>query len=435
MNNNIDTLIKDFVAFERKNKSHDGHYHFNLLEEQQGHIVENSHSNILIKLLQYRDAHGWVFLESFLSRLDLPIQLNNDEIVFKREHNRIDIFIYSKSRFAIIIENKANRATSRSNQISDYIDKTLKDNDVFDYTQQKQDRRNKTWIIYLDRDGNTEPDKNSKARLEKDFKDRYKAANYLMHILPWLEEDVLPIINYKDKELLAGVIQYIDYLKGIFFLGLNSNHKERIKESVEWLKQELSSELKEDFYKQNKKLHQIYLKVLRKKTNNSFIDRERTTFLNALFTLSEEPLQVFIDTTKSYFNNFNECNFIHHFTFYYYYITPKQWTGKKLRVSFGWETMGMKALAKSKKYIFGIVVSGPQDLREDFENCFGQKLKEMKYNKNKDITRLLNYRVEIITKKSFLEMDDERLRKVLLDTYEKYVSKELMSSIQDRFFK
>ncbi len=428
---NFNSLIKDYVAFERSTKSNDKPYHFNLLDEQQGHIVENSHSNILVKLLQYNDGHGWVFLESFLSRLDISLPLNKD-IVFKREHNRIDILIYSKSRFAIIIENKANRASSRTNQISDYIDQTLNDSEVFDNIKTKKlNRINKIWIIYLDRDGNTEPDKNSKTRLEKDFKDKYKAANYLMHILPWLEEDVLPVINYKDKELLAGVIQYIQYLKGNHFLGLNLKHNERIKERVEWLKQNLSSKLERDFYKKNKKLHQIYLKILRNKTNDSFTDSERTTLLNALSILNEEPMRIFFETTFSFFIN---CKLIHHFTFYYCYITPYKWTGQKIRISFGWETMGIRALTKSKKYTFGIVISGPEELRNDFEKKFNNELKKIGYNKNNNITRVLNYRAEIKTCQPLLDMDEDKLKRSLLSIYGKYASKELMSKIQRVYY-
>lgn len=43
-------------------------YHFNILEEQQGNIVENSHTNILIRLLSYKNRFGYIFLQSFYKR-------------------------------------------------------------------------------------------------------------------------------------------------------------------------------------------------------------------------------------------------------------------------------------------------------------------------------------------------------------------------------
>lgn len=40
-------------------------YNFNLLSEQCGTIVENSHTNILMRILQYKNRYGYVLLEDF----------------------------------------------------------------------------------------------------------------------------------------------------------------------------------------------------------------------------------------------------------------------------------------------------------------------------------------------------------------------------------
>lgn len=429
---NIDKLINDFAVFERNNNRLGKCYHFNLLEEQQGHIVENSHSNILMRLLQYHNDKGWVFLERFLSRLTFnDIFLNDQTICIEREHNNIDILIWAKDNFAIIIENKVNGAQCRKNQIADYIEKTLNDSTVFENIKCKKfERLDKIWVVFLDRDGNNKPDSASLIVLDsKEFKNRYKHANYREHILPFLEKDVLPVIQYSDKELLAGVIQYIEYLKGDNFFGQNNKDISLNNNRVEWLRTQMN--LDKNNVKRNRQLQNIYLSILRKKKESHISVKERTSLLNALITLSDEPLQVFLNTTQAYFK---ECNIIHHFTFYYCYMTPKQYSEKNLRVSFGWETMGMKALAKETEYIFGIVISGPKEYREDFENSFSDRLKELNYFRNNGITRLLNYRVIIKTKKPILNFEDDELKNTLLEIYEKYAPKDLMVEIQNRYY-
>ena len=96
--------------------------------------------------------------------------------------------------------------------------------------------------------------------------------------------------------------------------------------------------------------------------------------------------------------------------------------------------MGIRALTKSKKYTFGIVISGPEELRNDFEKKFNNELKKIGYNKNNNITRVLNYRAEIKTCQPLLDMDEEKLKRSLLSIYEKYASKELMSKIQRVYY-
>ena len=40
--------------------------------------------------------------------------------------------------------------------------------------------------------------------------------NYREHILPWLQDNVLNNCAYKDQKMIAGILQYIDHLEGIF---------------------------------------------------------------------------------------------------------------------------------------------------------------------------------------------------------------------------
>ena len=122
-------------------------FNFNILDAQCGTIKENSHTNILIKLLEYKDQYGYyVFLEDFikqLTRFDVsidpqkPIKFKTEyfdaisvEALAKESDNkqpkkkkqgRIDGLIYQENTFAIIFENKVNEAANQDVQLLRYI--------------------------------------------------------------------------------------------------------------------------------------------------------------------------------------------------------------------------------------------------------------------------------------------------------------------------
>ena len=48
------SLLEKFAEFCKNNQDNIP-YIFNVLDEQCGHIVENSHTNMLMKLLQYKN--------------------------------------------------------------------------------------------------------------------------------------------------------------------------------------------------------------------------------------------------------------------------------------------------------------------------------------------------------------------------------------------
>ena len=63
-------------------------YNFNVLDEQCGHIVENSHTNILMKILQYKNQYGYSFLNDFFAFLEWDISIDPEKVIkFKREAN------------------------------------------------------------------------------------------------------------------------------------------------------------------------------------------------------------------------------------------------------------------------------------------------------------------------------------------------------------
>ena len=128
MNTNSQTSLLSAFAEFYKVREVKLPYNFNVLDEQCGHIVENSHTNMLMKLLQYKNQYGYIFLESFFSFLGLGIKIvSNKDVKFYREKSyeeekekekgRLDGLIYQQDEFVLIIENKVNGARNGKGQL------------------------------------------------------------------------------------------------------------------------------------------------------------------------------------------------------------------------------------------------------------------------------------------------------------------------------
>ena len=191
-------------------------YNLNIIDEL--YINENGHSRILTRLLQYKAANGhYEMLESFLQyirdncraeNLEL-IEVNDPEITQGKEF--IDLWVKEKGKYAIIFENKIYNADDQEKQLSRYIKKTK------DYGFEED----QIYVIYLSQNGTEEPANQSWGDFKESFKERYLNISFRNHILPWLKEFVLPNIRVKDNVLQSAIIQYIDYLEGIFDLRIN----------------------------------------------------------------------------------------------------------------------------------------------------------------------------------------------------------------------
>ena len=185
-------------------------FHFNVIDEL--HANENAHSRILQKLLLYKRKNEYPFLLSFLENF-LSVENNIIEPVITCNQEYIDILIEDqKSDFACIIENKIHWATDQSEQIARYI-KTVK----------KHGKKNIS-VIYLTRDGSKQVSDESftdEAQKILEYEDEKSTGNFIPlnyreHILPWLKEEILNNCTYKDQKMIAGIVQYIDHLEGMF---------------------------------------------------------------------------------------------------------------------------------------------------------------------------------------------------------------------------
>lgn len=84
---NENKLIGSFVDFYKKKAEETKFqmgFNFNVLAEQCRNIVENSHTNMLMRLLEYRNRYGYVFLEDFISMAGFNIKLKEGDVYFER---------------------------------------------------------------------------------------------------------------------------------------------------------------------------------------------------------------------------------------------------------------------------------------------------------------------------------------------------------------
>ena len=202
-------------------------YHINLIDEL--HANENAHTRILVKLLQYQKNGSSFVLDSFLRLIEQMMNSEEEKkklsfLVSKKERSAQPQIIYGEnyidaliiySDFAIIIENKIHWAVDQYKQIQRYVENV----------KQKIDAKN-IFVLYLTANENKKASEQSftlEAKEALEYKNeedtgRFVQLTYMSHILPWLEDEVLPSCTIKEEWLISALRQYIDHLKGMFGL-------------------------------------------------------------------------------------------------------------------------------------------------------------------------------------------------------------------------
>lgn len=175
-------------------------------------VNELSHSRILAQLLQFRTGSKFVILQSLLNEIQRKhpdtefsrIQISQPKISQEKAH--IDIWIRDED-YAIIVENKIYNAADQDAQISRYIDTTLGECHF---------PKERIFVIYLpQRPG--DPEEQSWGDYKDSFKHRYCSFSFSEDILPWLKNKVTPLLYFEHEPLIKScLIQYIDYLEGLF---------------------------------------------------------------------------------------------------------------------------------------------------------------------------------------------------------------------------
>ena len=427
----VEKLLNDFVKQVMSGQKMP--YNFNLLDEQCGHIVENSHTNILMRLLEYKNQHGYVFLENFFNYLGISITIDESVgILFDREKStkgeqkdgRIDGFISQNKKFALIIENKINHAPTTTGQLQTYIEDLIKN---------KHFNENQVYVIYLTEAGIEKPQKTdiefmkTKGICVSDnddngeiHGDRYFAVNYRDHILPWLKEEIQPNVIQRDVTLNTGLIQYIDYLEGRF--GIRKQDVDIINKSEKWIKEYRDKKLKElDFKQKNEQLASFIAELIkiRKELDLDKEEGKNTNFaagilINLIEKINEDEMKDFFDLTRKYFEDkelMEECITSHPFSYNYIQIRNKSWPRS---VHFEWTPLGIdKLTTRGRKYSL----------------CFHVENKKIQKIVGKNSSFVI---ISISTDSSILDMDKNKLSNFLENAYSK-IKPELVVEINKRF--
>ena len=218
---------------EREQKLGELPFRYNVLEEVR--VNENAHTRLLMRLLQYEPART-DFFKYLEGKGFASLKMSKPKIT--AEKYRIDGLIQEEGKYAIIIENKVCGAVDQEGQLGRYINLCVGD---LGYEKEQ------IYILYLvDRPGK-EPSEQTWEDYEEEFENRTFVLSYTEDIIPWMQKflDALESNKQeKEKLLLSGVTQYLDYLKMTF---MNSHHidmeeclKEYIAEKVSHDKAELS---------------------------------------------------------------------------------------------------------------------------------------------------------------------------------------------------
>jgi hypothetical protein len=207
-------------------------YHINLLDLVR--VNENAHSRIFARLLEKKNDFGeYPILQSlykFLNQQFKQFEYTIKSPAISVEKDRIDMLILEDDH-AVIIENKIHGAVDQGGQLARYINRVR--NRGYHDTQ--------IFIIYLTRDGTkTENDYTwtiNGTSFKQQFKGRYLRISYRYHILPLLKDHILPSCRSHDVFLQSSVIQYIDYLEGMFnkrkiSMAMNKELNDFIKEKI-----------------------------------------------------------------------------------------------------------------------------------------------------------------------------------------------------------
>lgn len=203
-------------------------YHINIIDVL--HINENGHSRILYQLLKYQNSKKeYEFLQYLLKYIQtkykkINFHIKNPQIT--QEQERIDLWIKDVD-YAIIFENKIYNAIDQEAQLARYIDKTIA----------KGYDKNDIYVVYLSQSGQN-PSDSSWGNYKDTFQKRYINLSFQNDILFWLKEYILPNIRQKDYFTQCAIVQYIDYLNGLFNLRtinikMNMNLNKMISEHFE----------------------------------------------------------------------------------------------------------------------------------------------------------------------------------------------------------
>lgn len=245
-------------------------YQINLLDIFN--FYEPLTSQLISEILKYKKDQDFVLCRSFIEHFLPPYGFDMswyDSPEITAESNKIDVCIQERGKYSIIIENKLKGARFQRNQIARYIAKMrnegYSDNRIFiiilpqmidkqffkhvnksvwclpkDWMKPNQERScaySDAISCKCDHDFPCEMCRDC----EKDLREKFKSRTIILDskLAEWLENDCIPFIPSKEIVLHSAIIQFMDFLNGIYNNRLNNK---LIMEIEQFLRNQLFSE-------------------------------------------------------------------------------------------------------------------------------------------------------------------------------------------------
>lgn len=185
---------------------------------------------------EYRVLKNFVkkfFGKELASQISAPV-IKTEEVV--KDSNRIDVLIYEKDKYAIILENKIWDAQDQPNQLANYIESL--NSTIYGFSLDQ------IYVGFLPKTKGHSPSSNSWTSREggesykESFNGRYKLIDFTERVLPWLEtsKEVQSICN--DPYFESSRFLFIDFLRRHLELDNINN----------MLQKEIGERLKEHLY-------------------------------------------------------------------------------------------------------------------------------------------------------------------------------------------
>ena len=227
-------IIQDVKEEERKKLP----YRFNVLLD--ANPLEPDVSRILAGFFMQKAKGDYRILKDFVRTFwdaSLAAMITNPTIcteeIVKGDY-RIDILIYEKDKYAIVLENKIWDAVDQPHQLANYIDAMLSSGYGFSMEQ--------IYVAFLPKTKDHHPSSNSWKSQEdgssykEEFRDRYRLIDFEESILPWLESSKA-VQGINEEYFEHSRFIFIDFLKRK--LDLDSIDKMEQKEIEKKLKEHL----------------------------------------------------------------------------------------------------------------------------------------------------------------------------------------------------
>ena len=215
--NSIGVLLEIFGRIQKAKDNVKGKAKYRLNALLNAEPLEPAVSKILSGIFMQKTNDEYRVLKDFVKKFwgtDLAAMIKSPKIITEevvKDDKRIDILIYEKGKYAIVLENKIWDAPDQPNQLANYIDAMMESEDNLNMGQ--------IYVAFMPKTKEHVPAPQSwmsrvcEQSYEEEFKNRYRLLDFKEKILPWLESSKeLEELN-ENKYFESSRILFIDFLR------------------------------------------------------------------------------------------------------------------------------------------------------------------------------------------------------------------------------